>query len=97
MIQFACDTCRRTKEPDDAWILGLAAEAIGVTAARREVTILPLWERPQVVDVLAVHFCSVACKDNYIRQLFEEEPLSSPIVKTRTVRKKMRSRARRVA
>lgn len=97
MIQFVCDTCRRVKEADDVWILGLAAEAIGVTAARREVTILPLWERPQAVDVLAVHFCSVACKDKYIRQLFQEEPLAGPIVKTRTVRKKVRPRARRAA
>src|SRR6266571_1459065 len=39
MIQFVCDSCGRVKKPSEAWIIAMAAEAIGVTVARREVTI----------------------------------------------------------
>ena len=28
MIEFVCDSCRRVKDPDEIWILGLAAEAV---------------------------------------------------------------------
>src|SRR6266704_742934 len=43
MIQFVCDSCRRVKEASETWIVGRAAEAVGVTAARREVTIQSAW------------------------------------------------------
>lgn len=70
MIEFLCDSCTRAKDPNEPWILGLAAEAVGITAARREVTILPNWNREQAVHPLAVHFCSEECKENYIEKLF---------------------------
>jgi hypothetical protein len=70
MIQFVCDSCGRVKESSEAWIVGLAAEAVGITAARREVTIQSDWDRSTAVHPLAVHFCSIRCKDNYITQLF---------------------------
>lgn len=80
MIQYVCDSCSAVKEPDEVWILGYAAEAVGVTSARREVTVLSGWDRERAVHPLAVHFCSVECKDNYMAQLF------SPAVNTEEVR-----------
>ena len=56
MIQFACDSCRRIKGSNEVWLMGLAAETVGVTAARREVTILSVWNSEEAVDRLAVHF-----------------------------------------
>ena len=70
MLQFVCDSCSVVKDPDDVWILGLAAEAVGVTAARREVNLLSGWDRDSAVHPLAVHFCSVECKDRYMQALF---------------------------
>ena len=35
------------------WIMGLAAEAVGTSAARREVTIQSDWDRPAAVHPLA--------------------------------------------
>jgi len=78
MIQFLCDTCSIAKQPGELWILGLAAEAVGVTAARREVNILSEWDRVHAVHPLAVHFCSQACKESYVDRLFGgevEEPV----------------------
>lgn len=74
MIRFECDWCGLLKNSDETWISGLAAEAVGVTAARREVTILPVWKRDNAVHPLAVHFCSVECKDDYMERLFDETP-----------------------
>ena len=73
MIQFACDSCRRIKAAQEIWLVGLAAETVGVTAARREVTILPVWDSEQAVHRLAVHFCSERCKDKYVAKLFEQK------------------------
>jgi hypothetical protein len=75
MIRFDCDWCRRTKAPDEIWVLGLAAESVAATAARREVSILPVWKRDTAVHPLAVHFCSEQCKDDYMDALFAERPL----------------------
>jgi hypothetical protein len=62
------------KERDEAWILGFAAENIGVTSARREVSISGTWDRPRAVDALAVHFCSNECRAEYMDALFGETP-----------------------
>ncbi len=74
MIRFFCDTCSAEKPVNAIWLLGLAAEAVGVRAARREITIMPRWERERAVHPLAVHFCSEACKERYITALFGDTP-----------------------
>ncbi|HEV7219381.1 MAG TPA: hypothetical protein VGN39_10935, partial [Terriglobales bacterium] len=61
------------KDPAEVWILGLAAEAVGAASARREVTILSTWDRPNAVHPLAVHFCSSDCKEDYLARLFGPE------------------------
>ncbi len=73
MIQYVCDSCGAVKDASDVWVLGLAAEALGAASARREVTILSTWDRPSAVYPLAVHFCSLECKDDYMSRLFTPE------------------------
>jgi hypothetical protein len=70
MIQFVCDSCGKIKQSSDAWIVGRAAEAVGVAAARREVTIQSAWDMATALHPFAVHFCSVKCKDSYMAELF---------------------------
>jgi hypothetical protein len=74
MLRFACDWCKRLKEPEEDWILGYSAEMVGAVAARREVTVLSDWSREQAVHPFAVHFCSVDHKDKYVTALFESVP-----------------------
>ena len=69
MIQFVCDSCGRVKKSSEAWIIAMAAEAIGVTVARREITI-ESWDEATAVHPLAVHFCSVKCEGTYMAELF---------------------------
>jgi len=94
MIHFSCDSCRRVKALNGIWLLGLAAETVGVVAARREVTILPVWDRDQAVHRLAVHFCSEECKDKYVAKLFGQEK-SRTEGAGRGVRKRLRATAMR--
>ena len=80
MLQFACDTCSTVKKNGEPWILGIAAEAIGVTSARREVTLLSSWDRERAVHRLAVHFCSFECKDAYMERLFGPDAAAVEVV-----------------
>lgn len=96
MVQFVCDYCRNIKQPGEIWINGLAAENIGTQASRREVVIYPAWRYERAVLPLAVHFCCVECKDNYLAMLFNrpakllevEEAEVEPTTGRRTVRAK---------
>ena len=72
MIKFVCDTCGRTKRMGQDWILGLAAESVGVQSARTELDILPTWAEVHATHPLAVHFCSECCKEKYRKKLFGE-------------------------
>jgi hypothetical protein len=96
VIEFVCDSCGRVKDPDEIWILGLAAEAVGITAARREVSIISVWDRERAVHPLAVHFCSEECKEKYIRKLFGKDTPVEQVVTTETVRTNVHSRPSKV-
>jgi hypothetical protein len=74
MVRFECDTCGRIKDADERWILGFAAQNIGVTSARREVEIAKTWTQARAVEPLAVHFCSDECRADYMRALFDGSP-----------------------
>lgn len=50
----------------------MAAENVGTQAARREVVIDPAWRYERAVQSLAVHFCSIDCKDSYLSELFDK-------------------------
>ncbi|HET9166331.1 MAG TPA: hypothetical protein VFP11_10050 [Candidatus Angelobacter sp.] len=62
------------KGDGETWILGFAAENIGVTSARREISIASSWDRPRAVEALAVHFCSDECRATYMTALFGDTP-----------------------
>src|SRR5947209_9517557 len=93
MIRFVCDSCERTKGARDLWLLGLAAEAVGLTTSRREMTILPAWDSDRAVHPLAVHFCSDRCKDRYLARLFDEDVAKGE----RSLRRRKKPAARRAS
>jgi hypothetical protein len=64
MIQVVCETCGKVKPVGDFWILGL-------TSANGEIDIFSGWfELEELAHPLAVHFCSIECKDKYIAKAF---------------------------
>jgi hypothetical protein len=70
MIRFECDNCGNTKEDAEIWIMGFAAERMGVTEARREVVIASSWDDDRAAEPLAIHLCSEECRAEYIQKLF---------------------------
>ena len=74
MVRFQCESCGRMKGDGEVWVLGFAAENIGVTSARREISIASSWDRPRAVESLAVHFCSDECRATYMAALFGDSP-----------------------
>jgi hypothetical protein len=74
MILFQCESCGRLKGDGEVWIMGFAAENIGVTSARREISIASSWDRTRAVESLAVHFCSDECRVTYMNALFGSTP-----------------------
>lgn len=85
MVRFACEWCGQLKDPEEVWILGFAAENLGTTAARREITVMSGWDYQRAVHPFAVHFCSVEHKDKYVDALFNTTPvpLVTEVRKTR--------------
>jgi hypothetical protein len=73
MLEYVCDTCHKRKKAGQNWILGLAAESVGTTTERREISILPTWTDARAVHPLAVHFCSERCREKYTKWLFNYE------------------------
>src|SRR6478672_12993352 len=74
MVRFECESCGRLKGEGEVWIMGFAAEKIGVTSARREISIASSWDRSRAVESLAVHFCSDECRVTYMNALFGDTP-----------------------
>lgn len=70
MLDYRCEWCNRSKQPKECWILGLAAERIGATGRRREISIFRAWAEHLAGHPLAVHFCCEEHKDDYVRALF---------------------------
>ena len=96
MVRFECDTCGKLKDNGEPWILGFAAESVGVTSARREINIASAWDDAHAVDWLAVHFCSDDCRAEYTERLFSERiPVATEVasVKKSTAVRTRRKRA----
>jgi hypothetical protein len=87
MVRFQCESCGRMKGDGETWILGFAAENIGVTSARREISIASSWDRPRAVEALAVHFCSDECRAAYMNALFGDTPATVDGATTSTKRR----------
>lgn len=84
MLLYGCDFCGKVKSPTEKWLLGVAAETISPTSAHRTISMAAVWDEDRAVDPLAVHFCSVRCKDKYIGKLFDREP-GGEVVEEETV------------
>ncbi len=87
MIIFQCDTCGAQKKTNETWILGFAAQNIGLTAARRELTIASAWDDTGALDWLAVHFCSDECRAEYMEKIFHGAPNTLTGEKTAVIRR----------
>jgi hypothetical protein len=73
MVEISCDSCGKVKPVIEAvgnghneWVLGYDLEIQSPNALQRSMRFLERWDNRRVLELGAVHFCSVACKDKYI-------------------------------
>jgi hypothetical protein len=72
MIEISCDSCGNVKplvesaNRDGEWVLGYDLEVQSPNALQRSMRFLERWDNRRVMELGAIHFCSVACKDKYI-------------------------------
>lgn len=96
MIRYQCEVCDRLKRPEESWVLGFAAERLGVTEARREITLVAKWDGERALRPFAVHFCSERCKVVYMEKMFGDTmPEIAPLARKNHTRPAARKRVRR--
>ena len=95
MIRFQCEVCDRLKRAEEPWILGFAAEHLGVTQARREIAVVGKWDDVRAMRPFAVHFCSEQCKLVYMDKLFGEAVPEVPSIARKSSAAAARKRTRR--
>jgi len=72
MIEISCDSCGKVKPVTESltngneWVLGYDLEVQSPNALQRSMRFLERWDNRRVLELGAIHFCSVACKDKYI-------------------------------
>jgi hypothetical protein len=72
MVEISCDSCGKVKPVAESataaneWVLGYDLEVQSPNALQRSMRFLDRWDSRRVLELGAIHFCSVACKDKYI-------------------------------
>lgn len=73
MVKITCDTCGAVKPSNDRlphrdWLLGYDLQTESPRSLRRAVNFLDRWDDRRINELGAIHFCSVECKDKYLRK-----------------------------
>jgi hypothetical protein len=72
MIEISCDSCGKVKPVAQTvngapeWVLGYELEVESPNALQRSMRFLDRWDNRRVLELGAIHFCSLACKEKYI-------------------------------
>ena len=72
MVNLICDVCGATRSHNDKpaleWILGYDLETTSPHAVQRSLRFFDRWDTAHVLDLGAIHLCSVQCKDKYAKR-----------------------------
>ena len=70
MVEITCDNCDALMPevmPADAeWILGYDLQVESPNAVQRSVRFLDHWDNRRVLEVGAIHLCSIECREEYL-------------------------------
>ena len=72
MVKITCDICRAVKPTnerlrDKEWVLGYDIESKSERSLQRAIRFLDRWDDRRIMDLGAIHFCSVECKEEYLQ------------------------------
>jgi len=74
MVKITCDICgavrpeRDSRIANDDWILGYDLQVENPNALQRSLRFLERWDDARVLELGAIHLCSMECKQKYIRK-----------------------------
>lgn len=72
MVKIICDNCgaeRPQNLPSTVeWILGYDLETETPKSVQRSVRLLDHWDDRRVLELGAIHLCSIECRDEYMRE-----------------------------
>ncbi len=72
MVVITCDVCG-AKLPDvlragEEWILGYDLQVESPSSVHRSIRFLPQWDSTRVMELGAIHLCSLECRDRYLEK-----------------------------
>jgi hypothetical protein len=71
MVRITCDNCGAEKPQQLAaateWILGYDLEMETPKSVQRSIRLLDHWDDRRVLELGAIHLCSLQCRDEYMR------------------------------
>ncbi len=72
MVKITCDNCG-TEMPDvmpvgEEWILGYDLQLESPNAVQRSIRFLDHWDNRRIVELGAIHLCSLACREEYVQR-----------------------------
>lgn len=72
MVEITCDSCGKKKPEsavaDESWILGYDLEIETPNALNHSIRFLDRWDDRRVLELGAVHFCSLKCRDTFLKR-----------------------------
>ena len=74
MVTITCDFCGDKRTPNTettaqpSWIQGFDLVTESPRLQQRTIRMLDRWDSRRIAELGAVHFCSIECKDKYLRK-----------------------------
>jgi len=75
MVNVICDTCGAVKPQKEAgkedgfeWILGYDLQVQSPKSLQRSIRFLDHWDDRRILELGAIHLCSLECRDKYVRR-----------------------------
>jgi hypothetical protein len=73
MVEIRCDNCDAVRHPNEEarvgseWIMGWDLVTEAPNAVQRSIRFLDHWDMRRVAEFGAIHFCSLECREKYIK------------------------------
>src|SRR5579884_2271087 len=68
MVTITYDTCKVPKKSGEEWVLGYDIETVSANGVRRAITFLDRWDSRRILELGSIQFCSLECKNDYIKK-----------------------------
>jgi hypothetical protein len=73
MVTITCDSCGKQKKNESVgngenWVLGYDLEVETPNSLNHSVRFLDRWDDRRVLELGAIHFCSIKCRDKFLNR-----------------------------